>query len=318
MSATAPVPVPLPSYEALDYREGYAGGCYINAEATCVAQPEDYCDEGTFVSAHYLRANSGHPLRYCNGELENVVIGRCGDSGKCSNLIDRCEDGSSFTAFDSTCTIILDLSTDKPTPVTYGKCGNRCVWSSENCLDGEEYIRNDPSCTADKVEIGACFAGHAYCAPSEKSCADKFTNEPYWDHQTVQTKVKADCFLSKLPAPPTPYKAPTPRVIVHGEGSVLVDINVSDIEVPVNYGTVGSSGNNGLDQTVLVIIVAISAVLAGIILGVSAVHCKRKDKDAWRVKEHSTTQDTSEDLQDLEMREKEVVLEVADSEISDM
>ena len=104
----------------------------------------------------------------------------------------------------------------------------------------------------------------------------------------------------------------------HAKGSALVDINVSGIEVPVNYDTIGGSGINGLDQTVLVIIMAISAVLAGIILGVSAVHCKRKDKDAWRVKEYSTTQDTSEDLQDLEMREKEVVLEVADSEISDM
>ena len=63
-------------------------------------------------------------------------------------------------AFDSTCTIILDVSINNPTPVTYGRCGNHYVWSSDDCLDGEEYICDDPSCTADKVEIGACFAGY--------------------------------------------------------------------------------------------------------------------------------------------------------------
>ena len=82
----------------------------------------------------------------------------------------------------------------------------------------------------------------------------------------------------------------------HAKGSALVDINVSGIEVPVNYDTIGGSGINGLDQTVLVIIMAISAVLAGIILGASAVHYKHKNKDAWRVKEHSMAWDTLEDL----------------------
>lgn len=288
---------------ALEYRDGHAGGCLINGEETCVAQHGEFCDEGTFIAAHTFRKTSGLFQQSCYSRLDDVVIGRCGDSGKCSNVMEQCADPSTFVAFDSTCTIILDMSTDKPTPVTYGKCatvpltawqsGDRCVWSSDDCSDGEVYVRDVPRCTADKVAIGACFAGYAYCAISQKSCVDQYSNEPFMDHQEVQKKLNAFCYLADLPAPskaPTPPKAPSPKVIEHIDDSQseaspeLVDIK-SNAERLNTIDSAESSTNGGLDQTVLLIIVVISAVIAGIVVGVGTIvywNRKKENRNVWR------------------------------------
>ena len=197
----------------LDYREGFAGGCYVQGEPVCVYREEPQCDEETWATAHWLRANGGHPLRSCSGSLENVVIGRCGASGKCANLAERCEDEASFIEQDSTCTVTQDLR--DYSPVVYGKCGDRCVWSVSDCLPEESYVKSTPECTADVVEIGACWAGTAWCAVSAESCnAIGKPYEPFYTHIETQEKVGVNCFLSLVPAQPTtrrPSKKPTQR-----------------------------------------------------------------------------------------------------------
>ena len=301
------------TFEEMEFRQGFAGGCYVNGTETCVAQPEDYCDEGTFVSAHYVRSNSGHPLRYCAGDLEDVAIGRCGDSGKCSNLQSRCEDESSFVAFDPTCTTTQDLSSSSSSSndnngmmfVTYGKCGDRCVWSSEDCLEGEAYILNDPECTAEKVQIGACFAGHAFCAVGQKSCTQpNLPDEPFWTHQEVLQKIGANCFLSSLPRPPSisPVAAPSSNVDINPNNNN----NNNNVAATLDEnGILNSNSNSGL---ALVAIVAVVAIVVGILIGVSTVYCKRKDeeKEAWRIDKQPTLP-----VEDLETSHQ---IEIADSE----
>jgi len=285
----------MSTYEELELRVGYAGGCYVKGTATCVVQPEDYCDEGTFVPAHYTRSNSGHPLRYCAGDIEDVVIGRCGDSGKCSNLQSRCEDQSSFTVLDPTCTTTQDLSNEYGTFVTYGKCGDRCVWSSDDCLEGEAYIRDNPECTADKVQIGACFAGNAFCAVGQKSCTQPgLPDEPFWTHQEVQETVGANCFLSRLPGPPTASPVAAPPTVGTRQNNIVT----------------ASLNEGGFQTGTLVAIVAVVAVAVGIVIGMSSVYCKRTDEEAWKVEKQHTLP-----VEDLGTSER---IEVADSEnISD-
>jgi hypothetical protein len=266
------------SYEVLEFRPGFAGGCYVNGAATCVAEPEDHCDEGTFVTPHYLRSNHGHPLRYCAGDLADVTIGRCMDSGACSNLASRCEDSSTFVALDETCTITQDLSSgeDIISYVTYGRCGDRCVWSPENCLEGEDYTPFDPDCKADKVPIGACFAGHAFCAVGPESCTQAgFADEPYWDHERVQDMVGANCFLSFLPLPLAPTRAPWTRSPTAEEPPSKFD-PPPQANTSINDDMASSFGYG------IVAVVAVLAILLGILIGVSTVYCKRND-DEWRV-----------------------------------
>jgi len=275
-----------------DYREGFAGGCYVNGTQTCVAQPEDYCDEETFVTAHYLRANHGHPLRSCAGELENVVIGRCGDSGECSNLPSGCENETTWDEFDENCTTTLDYSIEEEgTRVTYGKCGERCVWSPDDCLEGEDYVRNSPDCTANKVQIGACFAGHAFCAVGPAACTQPGQpDEPFWNFHEVKENVGARCYLSSLPAeeklvastPPKKYFTPPPI-----PSPQIFDPSSIDVKGGIMESSFFSSGI--LQTGGLVGIVAVVAVILGIVIGVSTVYCNKKEDERWRVdteKEH--------------------------------
>ena len=280
---------------SLEYREGFAGGCYVNGTATCVAEPEDYCDEGTFVMSSYVRANKGHPLRYCADELEHVVIGRCGDSGECSNVASGCEDEDTWVEHDETCTVTQDLDSDTDlTYVTYGKCGDRCVWSPDDCIEGEDYIRKSPECTADRVQIGACIDGYAFCSVSADSCAQSgLSDEPFYTHRQVQELVNASCFLSSLPSPPRtsppsrapwttePGAAPTPSAFSPTGARTPLPHTNNNNPFKLSSGMLQTGG--------FVAMIAVISIILGIIIGVSAVFCSRKDNDSWKVdkeKEH--------------------------------
>jgi hypothetical protein len=343
----------MSTFKNLEFREGYAGGCIVNGKLTCVAQPQDNCDEGTYVPAHYIRANTGHPLRYCAGDLESVIIGRCG-SGKCTNLQSRCVDNDAnngandggnnvvkaecvdddcngasdnggrsllqFIEYDPTCTITQDLKTYEY--VTYGKCGNRCVWSKEDCLEGEEYIVNDDTCTADKVQLGACFGGHAYCSVSQASCTQPGRNdEPYMTHQEVQEKIGANCFLSSLPAPPTPAPPPsTPTESpVMTSGFAVFDEDGNTILVSSSSNN-NNGGDGGLQMGALVAIVAVVAVLVGAVIGVVSVRLSSKRKEqiakdnAWKL---DKTKKHTLPIMDFEMSTSQGMDDVcAESELS--
>ncbi|OEU07385.1 hypothetical protein FRACYDRAFT_251191 [Fragilariopsis cylindrus CCMP1102] len=329
----------------MELRQGFAGGCQVNGTGICVTKPETYCDADTFWPAHYLRT-PGNPLRYCtySGIIENVIIGRCssvgknGNGGKCSNLQSRCDsidcvdgddcarngnlngttneeedDQSSLSIeYDPTCTITQDLSSSSTSYVTYGRCDDRCVWSSEDCMKDEIYIPNDQSCTADKVQIGACFAGHAYCAVDAASCTTTQTNlnlpeEPVWTHQEVKEKLGVTCFLASLPTPPTespPPPPPTesPMLAVPTSGFAVFDEDGNPILVSSSNK---NGGDGGLQTGALVAIVAVVAVVIGAVIGVGTVRLRNKRKDqhannnAWKV--NSTKQHTLP-IEDIEIK----------------
>ena len=340
-------------FEEMDYREGFAGGCYRNGTAICVAKPEEYCDEETFVPAHFLRSNSGHPLRYCAGDLADVVIGRCvssgGIKGQCSNLQSRCtntrtkdaeeEDQtnitSSFIEYDPTCTITQDLqqtqnnnnNTDNNgsstatslSYVTYGKCGDRCVWSPTDCIDEEIYIPNDNNCTADKVQIGACFAGHAFCAVDPSSCTQPNRPiEPFWTHQEVKVKIGANCFLSSVPVPvPVPVQSPTTSTTTVGTVGSNIDENatatatIMTIAPNSAFGdeenlTSGNNTNNRLNTGALVTIVTVVAIVVGVAIGIIGTvrfsnKRKKDDNNTWTVDERNKQHPTTLPIEDIEI-----------------
>lgn len=272
----------MSTVESLEFREGWAGGCYVNGTATCVAGPEDYCDEDTFVPAHYTRANTGHPLRYCAGQLEDVVIGRCGDSGECSNLPSGCENEDTWEKYDESCTITVDsMPQTQLSYVTYGRCGNRCVWSPNDCMEDEDYIRKSPECTANKVQIGACFAGHAFCAPSQESCTQPGRiDEPFLTHQEVRDNVGANCYLSSLPPLIAPTKPPRTKAP-----------NVAPTPSPFTATEPAKGVIDKIQTGAVVSIVVVVAIVMGTVIGVSAVCYRRRKNDddgaSWRTdKDH--------------------------------
>jgi len=215
------------------------GICYKDSELLCgVVEQQDYCDEGTWVPP-FIIAVSGHPQRTCAYYPYKVKIGRCGSKddgspGMCSNLASRCDDPSSFVSRDPTCSITHDGSytgdeAEQELKIssywgnerypfsqwtTYGSCNDRCVWSPDDCVEGEVYNNNNLACTANKVSIGACFSGYAYCVVSKDNCRTlEGRVEPYLSHQEVLDKFDANCYLADLgrvvsPATPTPTSSP--------------------------------------------------------------------------------------------------------------
>jgi len=241
-----------------EYREGFAGGCFKDGKEICVHRDESYCDAGSWATAHYLRGNPGHHLRFCAYELQNVVIGRCGESGPCSNLAERCKDEVSFIPYDPTCTVTLELTDFNP--VKYGKCGDRCVWSSEDCGTGETFVQRDQECTSDKVEVGSCWAGSAFCAISKDSCSQEGQPvEPFLTHSETKEQIGISCYLSLVPdAPPPPSAAPKLNI-------ALAPTPETSIRVPQS-----NRESSGMSTEAIAAIVAGLAILTGSLMGLVA------------------------------------------------
>eukprot|EP00980_Cylindrotheca_fusiformis_P024619 scaffold12169_cov132-Cylindrotheca_fusiformis.AAC.7 len=249
--------------QSKEFRSAYAGGCYKDGKPICVEEPKDFCDEGTFQTAHYLRANGGTPLRYCAYNIENVIIGRCGESGMCSNKASRCDDPSTF-ALDESCTTIRDKK--KGLFTTYGKCDDRCSWSQDDCADDEVWTNNDDNCTADKVEVGACFSGYAFCTVDSANCI----GATYLDYKEVRDSPhEVNCFLSELVPTNAPTISPAPTL-----RPVLPPTPIA--QTPSLSPTVKPPDeNNDILSTGAIVGITIGAVCLGLIISVASYYAGR-------------------------------------------
>jgi len=214
-------------------RTVYAGTCKQNGTLVCgVVQEQDYCDEASWVPP-FVVADAGHPNRICAYYPDTMVIGRCdGPFGPCSNLASRCTDPESFVPRDPDCRITKDYKKrdndndndndndehhrEHHKPTTYGRCGaDRCVWSPEDCSEGEPYTRNDPDCTANRVKLGACLDGFGYCTVSPVVCG---ALEPYYTHEEFLEKFDTNCYLADLPRESAPVAVPAAAAAAASNG----------------------------------------------------------------------------------------------------
>ena len=252
-------------------RTVYAGTCFRDNELVCgVVQEQDFCDDGTWAPPHVV-ADMGHPNRICAYYPDRMVIGRCdggpgGSGGWCSNLASRCGDPESFVARDPTCRVTHDERSGVPT--TYGRCGEtRCVWSPEDCSEGEDYTPNDTGCTADRVELGACLDGFGYCTVSPKTCANvdgSNTTEPYYTHEEFLDKFDTNCYLGDVPKAPPPVApaAPPPGPAAPATPSSNSNTHVAALQPPLSR------------NAVVGIVVGIALVI-GVVLGYWAARHRR-------------------------------------------
>lgn len=290
-------------------REVKSGICYQDSKLVCgVVVQQDYCDEGTWEPP-FVVAHSEHAQRSCASSPYKILIGRCGNNedgtpGICSNSASRCDDPSAFVARDPSCTITHDsLATEgetlertvdfdsSPRPfrqwTTYGSCNDRCVWSSDDCVEDEAYITNNPDCTADKVSIGACLDGYAYCVVTKDNCKTLNGNqEPYLSHQEVLDTFNANCYLANLgtivsPSVPSPPPTPNPTGIKRSTFNPTSPTYIASAAMP---DETMESKNSELSSVVIIGICVGCAALAFIVtLGIQ-MHIQRKHKlKQWQV-----------------------------------
>ena len=285
-------------------RTVYAGTCLQEDKLVCgvlennVDVVDSLCDEGSWEPPHVV-AHSGHPHRRCAYYPDTMVIGRCdGPDGPCSNFAARCADPVSFVVRDPDCRITQDYkyynnndesagqsSTNGIKYTTYGRCGERCVWSPEDCLAGEEYVTNDMECTANKVQLGACLDGFGYCTVSSTTCVNvdgSNTAEPYYTHNDFLEKFNINCYLADLPKPPPPPTtiAPTNSIpnLSSSSNNGKNNSTSSGGETSSAQSLSSSSSSPSLSQNVIIIIVIVMALLLGIAVGfvVAKMHSKKE------------------------------------------
>jgi hypothetical protein len=258
----------------MEKRTVYSGICTIDGKLVCgIPEPQDFCDQGSWLPPHVI-ADKGHPHRGCAHSPDKVVIGRCGVGGPCSNMAVRCDDPASFMERDPDCRLTRDYG-PSGAYTTYGKCGDgRCVWSPLDCEEGDDYTRNDDSCTADKVTLGACLDGYGYCTVSPKTCANvdgSGSVEPYYTHSAFLEKFNAFCYLSDLPttrAPVAPSAAPVGAVVVPTmTGSPTPGPFATATLTATATSTATTTKTGGMSQSALLGITIGTTLVVGIAIG---------------------------------------------------
>lgn len=298
-----------------------------------VPQKLDYCDEGTWLPPHVV-ADDGHEHRTCAYYPTKTTIGRCGPEadgslGICSNFASRCDDPTAFESRDPTCSVTHDggVADDEDKQkvewqiipfggtrsasfrswTTYGKCvggesSDRCVWSPDDCVEGEAYVRNDPECTADKIEIGACLDGYGYCTVSLENCENPNGDfEPYYTHQGMLDTFDINCYLANLPKliemkPPT--KEPTVSPTVAPTVAPVTSTAAPQLELTPEL-TSTSQNENGLSQGLIIGITVGFGLVLGVALGLfNSIRLKRlqKKKPVRVVRAQEIIIDDGEDL----------------------
>mmetsp|Transcript_33295 Transcript_33295/g.61340 ORF Transcript_33295/g.61340 Transcript_33295/m.61340 type:complete len:363 (+) Transcript_33295:61-1149(+) len=184
---------------------------------------------------------------------------------------------------------------------TYGKCvppgmnDHRCVWSPDDCTEGEFYVRNDPECTADKIELGACLDGYGYCTVTKENCQNP--SVPYYTHQDMLDTFNANCYLAALPAIRTP-KAPTVSPVdaavastsapVATTATATFQLDVDDFisesqleseeSLTTSSSTESSTTGNGLSEAMTIGITVGCALVAGMALGMAMSHRQKRER----------------------------------------
>jgi hypothetical protein len=195
-----------------------AGACFDATSHNCALEATACRHPASFVSSRELQsvanAHGGHCLK--SDSVGAIAIGRClGDGGDayCASDEALCLSGLTFLAplADDPdalpgCKVRQEGSAGQGLPTSYGRCGQvDCVWSSSDC--GETFLL-DPTCTCEKVIVGACEReGQIFCSVSPQACDE----ESQWmSPQQLQQQTDHDCYLCREYGDPSGFEETTP------------------------------------------------------------------------------------------------------------
>lgn len=163
-------------------------------------------------------------------QVKATSLGKCAD-GSCSPNAETCGGNSTnttnFSKSSSSCTV---------ENTKYGKCGDRCSWSPDECLSDEEWLFPAEECSCDNVRVGAC----TYTKYSSVTCAISFTacdESSVWvPPLNVPDMFNFDCFLCRATSAPVPSPPAREIEIIKSESLALDNDN--------GNGNVGRSDEN--------------------------------------------------------------------------
>jgi hypothetical protein len=179
-------------------RKSLQGGYCHYPDNYCALESTD-CLTGTdtFSSSRQMQGAAGAHGGNCvlQDSVKETILGKCGN-GSCSPNAESCDgDGSSYkidTSSNPACTI----GTTK-----FGKCGDRCSWSPQDCDGNEKWTFPVSECTCDKVRVGGCVkSGFTHCSVSNLAC----DSASVWFGPTAVTaETGTECYICRQPTAAT-------------------------------------------------------------------------------------------------------------------
>jgi len=204
-------------------------------------------------------------------------VGQCSD-GACSPNKSSCGGLDFLDSQQSTENCDVDST-------LFGRCGDRCSWSPDNCSAGEEWTFPSQGCNCDQVQVGACEKdGFIFCSVSPDSCDDKAT---WLSPVDVASTTPYQCYLCRekiVPvAPPVaaPVAAPVDNNKPSSEDSIIAVDNVKPS--PAGSNPVGgynpSASSRGSKTNTGVVVGAVVGGVGGAVMVLVLFMFVRKRQD---------------------------------------
>ena len=161
----------------------------VTGQCTSTAQSPFCALSGNGCSTSDSTATTSFAPNSCGGDVRDVPTGKCVSNGVCAGSARDCT-GNTFAPIEpgtqkAECTVGNSF---------YGRCNQRCSYSASDCKQTETHTPNWPTCTCDKVQIGACRginnSGDYFCAVDSSACGNTHTFVSVYDLPTSM-----QCFL---------------------------------------------------------------------------------------------------------------------------
>lgn len=173
----------------------------------CALEEPSCVEDVDFLSSREMEGGaSGHGGDCANqSKLRKINVGRC-VGGPCAPNVESCGSSNDFIPNDVACTVGNTI---------YGKCGERCSWSPNDCLSGEFWKFPADDCSCDQVQVGACKLNYSNfesytCAVSALGCDD---SSVWVNPLDLPIQSNIECFLCRqvtLAPDPAESLAPAP------------------------------------------------------------------------------------------------------------
>lgn len=176
-------------------REIMQGAYCGDSDGWCAFEASKCTNPDTFLSVRNMQTY--HHGRSClpQAAVKSMPLGRCGD-GNCAPNEASCASMVGFVDSDPTNPWAPGTPNVCDTEKTvYGRCGDRCSWSPDDCAAGEEWTFPSQGCSCEHVQVGACEKdGIAFCAPSPNSCDAVDT---WMGPLALTSAMDLECFLCR-------------------------------------------------------------------------------------------------------------------------
>jgi len=228
--------------------------------SSCVLVKAECDEEIDFNSSRQMqgapnRAHGGICLH--SSTIQEKLLGECADR-TCSPNESSCSGIGFRDVLQSTRSCSVEGT-------MFGRCGDRCSWSPDNCLADEEWTFPSPGCSCDMVQVGSCEKdGKHFCAVSPDSCDVKAT----WLSPTAVSTTGTNCFLCREKIS-----------VAHNTAVDSSGISASEGSTSVGSTSGVSTSGGGSNKNVGVIVGSVVGGVGGLAMVVAAFVFVRRRQD---------------------------------------